>query len=743
MPQRSRLRVATTIAVVAVTAAAIRASSTTFWLVATHADFLKGEAVEHVAIDGDGRLQLGPAQEVVHESTSPFLWSAVTDGAGGLVVGTGNEGQIFRVAADGKAAVLFDAAETQVQALAAGPDGAVYAATSPDGRVYRVARDGTATTIFDPEDKYLWALAVGADGALYVGSGDKGVVYRVGADGSSRALLETSVTHVTALAFDSAGRLLVGTESPGRLLRVEPDGRAFVLLEVADQEIHRIRVDARGRIFAVAVTGPKAADARSPEKTSPEPTATTTATPSVSTEITITAIGDVQVPASTATAPRSDARKDSKGTVYRVEPSGLWQAVWESSDDVPYDVAFEDADAFLVATGSKGKVLRVSGEPARTSLVARASAQQVTGFVRGPGASLLYVTSNPGKIYRLSTRPATRGVYESDVRDATAVATWGTIRWNAVTPAGSAVEISTRSGNTSRPDDTWSDWSPPYTRAAGAAIVSPTARYLQWRAVLTGAAGAQPVLTSVTAAYLPRNARPTIESITVHPPGIVFQRPFSTGEAELAGFESSTSDGRPLSPALPAAAAPPTLGRRTYQKGLQTLAWKAEDADQDRLQYDVWFRREGETAWRPLKRGLWDPILTWDTTSVPDGLYTVKVVASDAPGNAPVTALSGERESESFEVDNTPPTIEFAPGAEGARDRIRFVVRDAESTVQRVEYSLDASRWRVVYPADGMADAATEQYELELEAGGDAGAVIVRATDALNNVATATASRRR
>jgi hypothetical protein len=463
----------------------------------------------------------------------------------------------------------------------------------------------------------------------------------------------------------------------------------------------------------------------------------------VSTEITVTAVGDLQMPVA-ATPPATPAsRKDVKGAVYRIEPNGMWQPVWESREDVPYDVAI-DGDALLVATGAKGKILRVGGDPARASLVLRAAAQQVTGFVRTSRNDVLYITSNPGKLYRTSTAPASKGTYESDVRDAGTVARWGTIRWHAATPPGCLIEISTRSGNTARPDDTWSDWSAAYARADGTGIVSPSARYLQWRAVFTGAGGATPSLVSVTAAYLPRNARPTIDSITVHPPGVVFQRPFSTGEAELAGFDGGTSDGRPLSPVPPpGASSAPTLGRRTYQKGLQTFVWKAEDGDQDRLQFDVWYRREGDTAWHALNRGLWDSVLTWDTTSVPDGTYTIKVVASDAPVNSPDTALSADLESDSFEVDNTPPTIEFASAdAKTGGSRLRFTVRDAGSSVQRAEYSLDASRWRVVYPVDGLADSKSEQYEIPLDRDTDIRTLVVRAGDALNNVATGMPTKR-
>src|SRR5262249_7295641 len=152
--------------------------------------------------------------------------------------------------------------------------------------------------------------------------------------------------------------------------------------------------------------------------------------------------------------------------------------------------------------------------------------------------------SNPGKLFAISSTPARRGTYESDVRDAGTVATWGNIRWRATANSGQ-VEVFTRSGNTGTPDETWSVWSKAYTNSNGEQIASPNARYLQWRLVLTSGGSSSPVVTSVTSAYLPRNLRPEVTSITVHPPGTVFQRPFSTGEMEIAGFEENTSDGRP------------------------------------------------------------------------------------------------------------------------------------------------------------------------------------------------------
>ena len=115
--------------------------------------------------------------------------------------------------------------------------------------------------------------------------------------------------------------------------------------------------------------------------------------------------------------------------------------------------------------------------------------------------------------------------------------------------------------------------------------------------------GEGPVLTSVTAAYLQRNLRPQVRSITIHPPGIVFQKPYSTGDPDLAGFDNQTTPDRKLAQAAQnAQGASPSLGRRTYQKGLQTIVWRADDENDDDLSYDVWYRREGDIGWNALRQ---------------------------------------------------------------------------------------------------------------------------------------------
>jgi hypothetical protein len=740
---RPRL-LALAVVLVATGVVSLSASSPKFFQAATQADFLRGD-VENLSIDNRGQLLLGPVAELVYETASPFLWSVVPGPDGALFVGTGNQGRVFRVDAEGKGSSWFDAAELEAHALAAAPDGSLYVGSSPDGKIYKVDRSGKATTFFEPGEKYIWALTTDARGNLYAATGDKGVIYRITPDGTGTRFYQAKATHATALAFDRSGNLLVGTESPGRVLRVDAEGKAFVLLDSPFQEIRSLRFDDKGMLYVAAVSGqtggsgqaPPRSDERALERTSGDTSGPPV--PSVSAEITSIAIVDVSASGSSSPSPRED-RRAPRGAVYRIAADGLWDQLWESREDSPYDLIFDAQGRLIVGTGNRGKIYRLEGDPLQPTLLARASAQQVTALYKDSHGRVYYATANPGKLFRLATDRAERGTYDSEPRDAQMVSTWGNISWRGATPAGSRIEIFTRSGNTETPDDTWSAWSSAYTNAEGSPVTSPKARYLQWRVVLAGK-NQTPVLTSVTAAYLQRNLRPQVRSITAHPPGIVFQRPFTTGDPELAGFANQTTPERELTNAAMTAqqgsSGSPALGRRTYQKSLQTLIWRAEDENDDELSYEVRYRREGETTWKTLRRDITDPILVWDTTTVPNGTYFIKIVASDSPSNDAATALNGELDSSAFEIDNTPPEIVVQPPrVDGSRAIVSFSVNDDHSPIQRVECSQDGQQWRAVFPIDGIADSRNERYEVTLGEGIGPRGLSIRVTDSMNNVAT-------
>jgi hypothetical protein len=710
----TRSRVAAAVAVVLLCAGALShlaAAGPLFWTVATQADFLKGTPTG-VSIDAAGRLLVAPLTSVVTDLSAPQAWSLLRAEDGTWYAGTGGDGRVVRGRGQQVETVL-DTQPSGIHALAL-LGGRVFAASSPDGRVHVIEPDGSSRVFFDPAEAYIWALAFDRQGRLWVGAGNPAVVYRVNADGTSQVVYKPSARHVVSLAMDGTGRMFAGTDTPARLYRFGDSDRPFVVLEPGFTELRSIRPAADGTVYVSALT------------TGSEPTPDANVTGSV----TIT-VGGTTTGTSSTTAPATAPAR--KSVVYRVLADGTWDALWETTDAV-YDLALRNDGNLLVATGPEGRLYQVSTTAATwgaVSLINTADAKQITRLAVD-GTRTLAVTANPGRVVAIGATTASAPSYVSSVRDAKTQAQWGSIRWEG---AG-AVTLHTRSGNTEAPDDSWTAWAATTPQASGQAITSPAARFLQWRATLAPGPVAA-VVTSVTVAYLARNLRPVVSEITVHPAGVVFQRPFSSEEGAIAGLDETVADARRPPGGDPAAGGTPTLGRRMFSRGLQTIGWKADDPDADRLQFSLHYRREGEDTWRLLREQLTDSLFVWDTTSVPDGRYLIRVTATDALSNTPDRVMTGDRESGAIDVDNTPPVI--ATTITGVRVTVR--VTDAQSGVHRVDYSLGGQTWQALRPLDGLADSREEQFELTLPSAADAARLVIRASDVMQNVTSVVAGR--
>ena len=712
---------------------ALRAAAPQFWRIEGTRAFLEGE-LEGVSVDSEGRLRLGPSPRPLFDPEAPNAWCVARDARGVLYVGTGNEGRVVRI--DGASgSVLFDAEELAVHAIAVGPDGRVYAGTSPDGAVWAIDSAGRKTLFFDPAERYIWALAFDEKGGLVVATGGEGRVYLVQKDGTATTLLASSETHILSLAIARDGRVYAGSAPEGLVYRLSAGSRPFVVVDTAFREIKAIGVSSSGALYAAAIDG-RAAETTPRPAPAPQPNA---AAGQITAEVTVSesfalaaapAAGGVSV--TTGTQPEAPP----KGALLRILPSGDVDTLWSSPDDVPYSAAWT-ADGVLVGTGGRGKVYRVRDD-SRFALVATLPAEQVTGIVTTSAGGAVLVTANPARVLALDGAPATQGSFVSRVKDADSLASWGRLSWEGAAPPGTSVEAQTRAGNTATPDATWTEWAAP---APNAPASGEKARFLQVRLLLRGASGATPTVEAVNAAFLQRNLPPTIRSITVHPPGEAFQKPISaSGEPEILGLDVDPLSERAAA-ARPPAGTPPAVSfsRKLSQRGLRTFSWQADDPNGDPLLFDVHYRSLGEAEWRPLRLGLSEPVFAWDTATVPSGRYLLRVIASDAPGNPRVLALTGSRETGSFEVDNAPPRIKAVPDAT-VRGLIRVTVQDDASPVRRLELSVDAGPWEDVHPEDGIADATTESYRVEIPAAADQRGrrlVVLRASDLLGNVATA------
>ncbi|HEX5706861.1 MAG TPA: hypothetical protein VFX96_06180, partial [Pyrinomonadaceae bacterium] len=489
---------------------AARAGGPVVWETNSRAELLGGDA-RGVSITDTGALMLAPRFTQVFDTEQAYVWSTASDSSGAVYLGTGHDGKIFRVGADGRGALLYDAAELDVTALAVGRDGALYAGTSPDGKVYRVSADGRAEVFFDPPDKYIWSLAVTSDGALAVATGDTGKLYRVRASGArpeDSLLVDINETHVISLALDREGNLIAGTDPGGLVLRVSPDGKVFALLDSPLREIHALAVAPDNSIYALAL---------SEAASGPRPPTTTTQTTSTagggSVSVSVTSGDIVESGASPQFTGQPQAPERSRNdlqnartAVFRIPPEGGSDVLWSSNTVTAFAVApAPQGGAVLVGTADKGRIYSVTDE-GRDTLLVQSSEDQISSFIVR-GQQVYAASSNQGRLFRFAAEPVAEGSYESPVRDARLVATWGRIRWRG----RGQVELQTRTGNTERPDMTWSDWSAPYRDAAGTQVSSPRARFIQWRATLRAPSGVTlPANTGarvedVSLAFLPRN----------------------------------------------------------------------------------------------------------------------------------------------------------------------------------------------------------------------------------------------
>jgi WD40 repeat protein len=661
------------------------AEGTRQWKETGYEEFQRG-TTRGVAIRSTGQLELAPAFKAVYTSPSSFIWSIAADKDGVVYAATGAPARIYRITPDGKGTVIFEPKELQVQSVALGQDGAVYAATSPDGKVYRITRKagGTASapefaaeTFFDPKTKYIWDMAFDAQGRLYIATGDNGEIYRVDKSGQGAVFFKSDEAHMRVLAFDPKGNLIAGSDGSGLIYRISPAGEGFVLYSAPKKEITALAVDATGNIYA-AGTGEKRA-AQASGSSSPIPAAPPQGTQPTGAPV-----------ASNVTLAGSD--------VYSIAPDGSPKRLWTSREDIVYALAFDAAGRLIAGTGNKGRIYAIEKNGDYTDLL-KATANQVSAFAKAPNGGLYSSSSNLGKIFLMNNNTETEGTFESDVKDAQIFSRWG----RAEVRGRGNFELYARSGNVDNPDRNWSPWAR-IDLAKDARTDIPAARFIQWRAVLKPA-NPPTLIDEVAINYLSKNVAPVVDDVVVQV-GARFQP-----QSHITGPETVTINlgSAPQLFGSPRIDPTPTANK---DRGYIAVRWGAHDENDDNLVYSVYYRGDNEREWKLLKADLTDKFYSFESGLLPDGGYTVKVVASDAPSHSPEDVLSDEKESQRFEVDNTAPRIEnLAARVEGQDLHVTFHAADDGSPVKRAEYSIDAGEWQYVEPVGALSDARIENYD--------------------------------
>jgi hypothetical protein len=171
------------------------------------------------------------------------------------------------------------------------------------------------------------------------------------------------------------------------------------------------------------------------------------------------------------------------------------------------------------------------------------------------------------------------------------------------------------------------------------------------------------------------------------------------------------------------------------------LRWKVENPDNDELIYKLWFRQEGDSVWRSLggPDPLGKPEYDWNTDSVPDGRYAIRVWASDEKVTPADRALDHQFESPPFLVDNTKPEILGLAAHPTTPMRVTGRAHDAGSVISAIEFAVDGGEWRPAQPDDGLLDERDEAFTIQVPKSLAPGPHIinVRAWDSADNVGSA------
>lgn len=701
------------------------------WLQTSQADFERG-TLSNTAVSTDGEVRLAPALRLMHESTEQYVWS-VTGSKGAIYAGTGNGGDVLKVDRDGKTSVFFHTGELEVHALARDNAGNLYAGTSPSGKVFKITPDGKGTEILSLNGtdsassaggKFILSLAVAEDGTVYAGTGPQAKIYRLRAGAPSEELATLPSRSVTSLLLAPGNTLYAGTAEDGTIYRVktEPGASSVSVVYDTDQAvISGLARDKDGNLYAAC---------------------------------------------------------SPSGDIYKIEPNGTPRQHFSKAKGSLYGLVVDAGGNLFTCNGSSILRIEPTGE---ATLLTDPHKGNFTCLAWDDEGRLVAGSSNVGSVYRLA--PAVSGSFESTVHDAKLPARWGKLRYTGVLPKGGVLNIQTRSGNTADPDGSWSQWEAPRPQDGGMFVASPAARYLQYRVLMQAESGT-PALRDMAISYLPRNQAPKI-ALSAPTGGEIWKGAQTLkwtatdpdGDTLTYEVQYSGDGGRSWKPvgekatsttAQPAPATAIRPGRasgeaalKRYQEQLETDAsltpeQRKENYEKAKALIDKFMAenppaasetvpvltapKASEKAGGPATNGITrNAQVNWDTKALEDGLYLLRVVATDKASN-PAEPLTAVAVSEPFIVSNEAPQLfVFERGIEvdAAKSAAITGFSAGRVSLKGAQYRLGTGDWYAIDAEDGLWDSAFETFRFSVPGcpSGDQ-TLEVRLVDAAGNAST-------
>jgi hypothetical protein len=667
--------------------AVAQAAKVKVWHHHTPGDYEKAH-LKQTVISNEGSLRLSRQLKPLAALDATHVWDVIEDKAGNLFVATGDEGKIYKVTPAGKVTVAYTSEDSQILCLALAADGTIYAGTGPGGLILRLKPEGGGDILYKTSESYVWSLALDArDATLYAGTGPKGRIYQVTPQGKGQVFYTTKQDHILSLAMDPEGLLYAGTDKEGLVYRIDARGKGFVVYSTPQTEVRTLLATAdgvyagtsspnrrRGSSSGSSGSSRTSASHLGNSYSSSVATADKTSTGDEAASLPPSAHGSSEETSDKASsAPAASPPGSGENSLYHIGADGSVRELFRERALV-LSLLRQDGRIFI-GTGMQGQLFEVDEATKERSEIARLDHGQIHCLHRRHDGSIVIGTGDPGKLYVLQDRYAPRGTVVSEVLDARLTSKWGALRWKADRPAGTTVSVAVRSGNTPEPDETWSDWSAEQADAEQAAIHTPTARFLQYRATLaTDDPQATPTVHSLTLRYQTTNQAPEVSAIQVP-------------DLDAVNLENP--------------------------KKIR-IKWTATDPNEDDLSYHLYVRKEGWKSWVELEDDLERTDYEWDTTTTPSGIYQVKVVASDRKDNPAEECLTGQRVSARFVVAHQAPTVTLKHGGmDGDEAVIDATATDPLVRLTSASFAVNGKKWVNVFPTDGLFDSKTETFRFK------------------------------
>jgi hypothetical protein len=642
------------------------------------AELLQGQA-DGIAVSARGRLSLAPRiqrmDDAMGGAAAVETWSACLGSDGKIFFGTGPDGIVFRTDGNGRGEEYFRTGETMVTALVQLGAGDLLAATSPGGRIYRIDPRGNGELWAETGERYVWAIVETDGGNVFAATGERGKILRIRPDGSAETHFDSDEPHIVSLLHRGAGALIAGGGGIGRVYEIDIDGNAMVLY---DDELDEARSIARSGTndWVVGLIGAPPQNIGRPELRLRLPDGVTVE-PNVPLEENRgpTLRGFIEGLEQDAGAPRG-----LRGRLVRLQEDGRSSTLWQSADETPLSLTTDALGRVLMGTGQPARLYRVESDD-DVSLLSTLSEAHATVLIRND-RTVFAGTSNPATVWRVEAIDAEQGAYLSPAHDAGTLARWGTISWSPHNRLA-RTEVYTRTGNSPRPDATWSAWSPAQVLADGSPVDNPDGRFAQFRVRFIGSQERGAGLGGVTLFYETYNRAPSLE------PGTSNQIR-AVGQTAQFEWKARDPDGDSLAALL------------EYRATLSD-EWKTQPSDGT--------IPSGSTRFPAVQSGT----VEWKTAELPEGLYDVRLSVSDQANNHPTAGLSARGPVRRIVVDRSPPSIEVRRLPDG---RFEVVLSDDASPVRRLTLLRDGRSAARIRSTDGVCDSRRERFEFAAPASG-------------------------